>query len=257
LEKEGLRFRPYRPRYLIAFERCRTSVSEINAICPGYSQSLNGSGLEAWVQRYVKEIDKRRKEAKQEAEVWLEMQREAGRTWKRWEQWRRRAPVQAEYWRSQHQDKYGGDLSWMIRFAKPHSAKARQALESALKQDLEICPEVSEYPPVACRTCRGTRFWRKCGGYWVCARCHPPAVPQDIDRWSGPVLVESAAEVAARQGHTIDPTTGVYKISEWRSECMRAFVTRRFISNKDKDKKDRVKKTDRGTEWDTSWWASE
>jgi hypothetical protein len=40
-------------------------------------------------------------------------------------------------------------------------------------------------PAAPCRWCRGRAFWRKTGGTWVCARCHPP-VAAPVERFTLP-----------------------------------------------------------------------
>jgi hypothetical protein len=43
-------------------------------------------------------------------------------------------------------------------------------------------PDASAARPV-CWTCRSRRFWRSVHGRTVCARCHPPAVPELVAQW--------------------------------------------------------------------------
>jgi hypothetical protein len=203
-----------RQRLKRVFAQGRISVEELNRICPDYSPSLTRKELDVWAERYEQAIQKRKKE---DSKNWLEAQREAGRTWARWARWRREEPQQAEEWRRQHQGEAGGDLLWMLRFAKPASPKARLAVQRA--QEYKIQPKtVADSPPqTACGACRGLRYWRKRSGDWVCAVCHPPPTPAEAVEWSGPAQ-ESTADIAARLGKHIDPETGIWRISEWGSE---------------------------------------
>jgi hypothetical protein len=201
----------------------RTSLEEVNRICPRYSPSLKGQALYDWAERYDKALQRRRPE---DIEECLEALREAGWTWARWKRWRQEAPSLVEEWRRQNQDEAGGDFLWMLRKAKLGSEKTRRAVALALPE-YRVHPKTPESAPqTACAVCCGMRYRRKHSGGWLCATCHPAPTPADVPEWIGPES-ESSADIAARSGKHIDPETGIWPIAEWGPECERGIFSQR------------------------------
>jgi len=72
-----------------------------------------------------------------------------------------------------------------LRYRAPRGALAPELLEALRAHKAALVGLLRDAPRDACYACGHRDWWRRPGGPWTCAVCHPPAV-EPVDRVKRP-----------------------------------------------------------------------
>ena len=84
-----------------------------------------------------------------------------------------------------------------LRYRAPRGAMAPELFETLRAHKAALLEVLRDVPRGPCYACGHRDWWRRPGGPWTCAVCHPPAVaPVERVTWPEPAAARAAEETA-------------------------------------------------------------